>query len=162
MFRTFRDVLRPLGRSRREAEGVDETVQQPQRCSSCSSGRSGCVQWRRRQKQAEGVHRALRLAPAGWGAATPADGLPRARRPESVERRRRGALGCPLRVPVPQRVAFSGSALAKPAQTGAAKRDGRERQLRAGVVRAMLAIPDWPEIPLLCLLVSYRPLASSD
>ena len=88
------------------------------------------------------------VAPYKVRSAAPAEGLPRARRPESVERRRRGAFRCPLlRVPVPQRVAFSGSALAKPAQTGAAKRDGRERQLRAGVVRAMLAIPGWPGTP---------------
>ena len=81
------------------------------------------------------------------------DGLPRARRPETVERRRRGALGCPLRVPVPQRMTFSGSALAtKPAPS----RDRRVRRLRAGVVRAMRAIRGWPGT---FLLVSYGPLA---
>ena len=143
VFGTFRAVLRPCHWSRREAEGINQCVQQPQRRSSCSSGRSGRVQWRRRQKQAERVHRALRLAPAGWGAATPAEGLPRARRPESVERRRRGALGCPLRVPVPQRMAFSGSALPKPAPS----RDSRVRRLRAAIVRAMRAIPDCPGTP---------------
>ena len=164
VFGTFRDVLRPCHWSRREAEGVDETVQQPQRRSSCSSGRSGCVQWRRRQKQAERVHRGLplrrRLAPAGLQGgllrSAPAEGLPRARRPESVERRRRGAFRCPLlRVPVPQRVAFSGSALAKPAPS----RDSRVRRLQAGVVRAMRAIPGWPGTPFRLSLVSYRPLA---
>ena len=97
------------------------------------------------------------LAPYKVRSAAPAEGLPRARRPESVERRRRGAFRCPLlRVPVPQRVAFSGSALAKPAPS----RDSRVRRLRAGVVRAMRAIPGWPGILSCCLLVPYRPLAT--
>ena len=77
-------------------------------------------------------------------------------RPESVESLPSGCLCCPLRVPVRQRMPFSGSALAKPAPS----RDRRVRRLRAGVVRAMLEIPERAGILRLCLLVSYRALAS--
>ena len=93
------------------------------------------------------------LAPYKVRSAAPAEGLPRARRPESVERRRRGALGCPA---ARTGTSFQWQCLG---QTGAFAR--QSNATAASRSRPGDASDPWlaGETILPCLLVSYRPLA---
>ena len=97
------------------------------------------------------------LAPYKVRSAAPAEGLPRARRPESVERRRRGALGCArccayryhsvwLSVAVP----WSNRRLRETAEC-----HGCEKESSGRCERSLTRQGHHPG----CLLVSYKPLA---